>query len=265
MANPDVIKTRLWSETAAAADEFVANACLAAGYDVYGDLLGQVSWTEYLYLLFRCEPPSPEQRQLLNHIAVALACLGPRDPSIQAAMTAAAAGSTAASSLVAAVAAGAGQMNGARDVHDLMLAWQQAGNSLARWRTQVLQIEGAAQTIWPQRSHPPGFDPNAGICGKPLIQTLALLSRISGAEYLRWLHGEREAIQAAAGMPIAFSAIAAGAFLDLGLDAQQGEMLYLLLRLPGAAALAVEQHQRGWKAFPFFRDKLVLTADPLQG
>ncbi len=48
------------------------------------------------------------------------------------------------------------------------------------------------------------------------------------------------------------SGVAAAAFRDLGLNAEQGEMLYLLLRLPGAAAHALEQKQVGFKRFPFF-------------
>jgi citrate synthase len=38
-------------------------------------------------------------------------------------------------------------------------------------------------------------------------------------------------------------------------------MLYLLLRLPGAAAHALEQHERGWRTLPFYNDGLILTKD----
>lgn len=261
MASDDVIKTRLWSEIPAVEDEFVAQKCLASGYDVYGDVLGQASWIEYLYLLFLHKAPTPPHVKLLNDLAVAIACLGPRDPAIQAAMTAAAAGSTAASSLIAAIAVGAGQLNGGRDVHDLMLIWPGNGNSLANWN-ESLTPKAGSYSIWPERTHPPGFDPNSAICGEPLIKTLAHLSEILDAKHLRWLHAERVHLQNAAGMPLAFTAIAAATFLDLNLDAQQGEMLYLLLRLPGAATLAVEQHQRGWKDYPFHKNKLILTDDP---
>lgn len=261
MAIDDAVKTRLWSETPAAEDDFVARKCLAAGYDVYGDLLGQVGWIEYLYLLFMRNAPTPEQTKLLNDLGVAIACLGPRDPAIQAAMTAAAAGATAASSLIAAIAVGAGQFNGARDVHDLMLIWTESGNSVDAWKKNLFQKAGN-QTIWPERSHPPGFDPTAGICSATLIQTLTHLCQGQHTAHLQWLHTHRVALQDTVGMPLAFSAVAAAAFLDLELDAQQGEMLFLLLRLPGAATFAVEQHQRGWKDYPFHKNKLILTDDP---
>jgi citrate synthase len=36
----------------------------------------------------------------------------------------------------------------------------------------------------------------------------------------------------------------------------EGEMLYLLLRLPGAAAHALEQERLGYKRFPFYAVEL---------
>jgi len=39
-------------------------------------------------------------------------------------------------------------------------------------------------------------------------------------------------------------------------------MLFLLLRLPGAAAHALEQKEHGWRKYPFFGDGLTLTDDP---
>ena len=264
MSHSDTVKTRLWAEVPSEHDDYVAQKCIAAGYDVYGDLLGQVSWIEYLYLLFLHEPPSRGHAQLLNDLAVAIACHGPRDPAIRAAMTAAAGGSTAASSLVAALAVGAGQLSGARDVHDLMLAWSQAGNALDTWKNQILVKQFRSHTIWPDRTHPPGFDPNAGVCGLPVLQTLTKLCQQQETLHLNWLQVHRQVLQDTVEMPLAFTAVAAAAFLDLQLDAQQGEMLYLLLRLPGAATLAVEQHQRGWKDYPFHKNKLILTDDPDQ-
>jgi citrate synthase len=60
-------------------------------------------------------------------------------------------------------------------------------------------------------------------------------------------------LEAAAGRPLAMSGVAAAAFCDLGLPPEQGEMLYLLLRLPGAAAHALEQKRHDYRTFPFFR------------
>jgi citrate synthase len=52
------------------------------------------------------------------------------------------------------------------------------------------------------------------------------------------------------------SGVAAAALADLGFSPEQGEALHLLLRLPGAAAHALEQRQHGHKRFPFFSVEL---------
>ncbi len=48
----------------------------------------------------------------------------------------------------------------------------------------------------------------------------------------------------------------AAALSDLGMDPEQGVMLFLLLRLPGAAAHALEQRDFGHKRFPFYAVEL---------
>jgi citrate synthase len=67
-----------------------------------------------------------------------------------------------------------------------------------------------------------------------------------------WLAANRPALEKAAGRPLSMSGVAAAALADLGFSAEQGEALYLLLRLPGAMAHALEQKQYGHKKFPFF-------------
>ena len=39
-------------------------------------------------------------------------------------------------------------------------------------------------------------------------------------------------------------------------------MLYLMLRLPGAAAHAIEQKGMGWKKFPYYGPAIELADDP---
>jgi citrate synthase len=56
--------------------------------------------------------------------------------------------------------------------------------------------------------------------------------------------------------------VAAAALIDLAFSPEQGEMLYLLLRLPGAAVHALEQQGYGWRRFPFFANSLKLENDP---
>lgn len=257
----DVIHTSLWQEEAEADDPFSAAVCRLSGYDVYGDLLGKASYVEVLYLLFRAERPALNQARALEVLAIALANPGPRDPSVHAAMATGASGTPAAASLIAALAPGAGSHGGAREVLLAMQAWQQHGCELPRWQAGLAAPVAATRGgIWPPPGHTPGFAPYGRRCATPVRQTLERLAKLLPDSRIAWLESERGALEAAAGLPLAMTGVAAAALLDLGLDPVAGEMLTLMLRLPGAAAHALEQQRQGFRQFPFF--SLDLQNDP---
>ena len=99
--NMETIRTRIWQEEPEPDNAFAAMSCHCHGYDVYSELLGNASWIEYLYLLFRGEAPSVQQARLLEGLAIALANPGPRDAAVHAAMCGGVGGSTSASCLMA--------------------------------------------------------------------------------------------------------------------------------------------------------------------
>lgn len=259
----DIIHTQIWEELPESDNPFAAAICRCAGYDVYGDLLGKAGWAEYLYLLFKRERPTPRQARLLEGLAVALANPGPRDPSIHAAMSGGVGRSTHAACLMAALAVGAGQAGGAHEVALAMDCWRECGTDLAAWEQRLKHPPRAERAdIWPDPEHPPGFDPHGASCARPVRQTLAFLADIGAGPALAWLHRERPALENLAGHPLSMLGVAAAALADLDFDSDQGEMLCLLLRLPGAAAHALEQRQHGWRNFPFFANGIELTDDP---
>jgi citrate synthase len=98
-------------------------------------------------------------------------------------------------------------------------------------------------------------------CATPVQQALEFLAGCSEGKHLRWLRDNRAALEAAARKPLALCAVAAATLADLRCEPAVGEMFYLLLRLPGAAAHALEQHERGWRTLPFYNDGLILTQD----
>lgn len=245
------IHTRIWRELPESTNPFATQAAYCHGYDVYGGMLGRARWVEMLYLLFRGEAPSPPQAQLLETLALALANPGPRDPSVHAAMCAGVAGSPAAAALMAALSVGAGRYGGAREVFDAMNQWAQCGDAVHDWLAPALNFSSEALDIWPQAEHPAGFDPHGADTPTIVLQTLTQLAQTAATPRLTWLERNRCALEAAVGLPISMTAVAAVAFLDLGLRAEEGEMLYLILRLPGAAAHALEQGGLGFKQFPF--------------
>lgn len=251
--NKDIIYSRLWEEEAADDDPFTAQACYCSGYDVYRDVLEQATYLEYLYLLFRGERPSPQCARALEILAIAVANPGPRDPSVHAAMCAGVGGSPAAAALMAALAAGAGVSGGAREVFLCMQLWTTCGDSPQAWRQALLAPSiGKKMEVWPEAEHPPGFTPYAKCCPAPVRQTLAALALHLDNGHIAWLHQHRDALENASGHPVAMTGVIAAALIDLGFAPSAGEMLTLLLRLPGAAAHALEQGENGFRRFPFF-------------
>ena len=261
-SDKEVIRTRIWEETPEQDNPFSASACYCSGYDVYGEILGNASWFEYLYLLFKQQRPTPEQVSLLETLAVALANPGPRDHSVRAAMNAGVGGSTHAASLIAALAIGAGQNGGAHEVAICMEYWQKCGQDLDEWKNILLNQPEINIDIWCPMEHPPGFDPHGSSCSQPVRQTLTKLAQLSTGVALPWLETNRIELEAVSKTPLAFTGVAAAALIDVGFDPKQGEMLFLLLRLPGAAAHALEQEELGWRNYPFFGDGLTLENDP---
>ena len=253
----ETIHTRIWQEEAEPDNAFAALSCHCHGYDVYGELLAQASWIEYLFLLFRGEAPTQPQAKLLEGLAIALANPGPRDPAVHAAMCGGVGGSTSASCLMAALGVGAGASGGAREVYNAMQDWQERGTDLALWQSGlgVKPVDDPAD-VWPAAGHPAGFDPYGVRCTTPVLQTLAHLAALDCAPSLSWLKANRVALETDAKLPLAMSGVAAAALRDLGCTPEQGEMLFLLLRLPGAAVHALEQRDGGYKNFPFFQIEL---------
>lgn len=253
----ETIRTRIWQEEAEPDNAFAAVSCHCYGYDVYGDLLKHASWIEYVFLLFRGEAPTTGQARLLEGLAIALANPGPRDAAVHAAMCGGVGGSTSASCLMAALAVGAGASGGAREVYFAMQDWKTHGTDLALWQAGLAAkpVNDPAD-VWPASGHPPGFDPYGVRCTAPVLQTLACLADLNCGTSLGWLQTNRLQLESAAGLPLSMTGVAAAALHDLGLDPEQGEMLHLLLRLPGAAVHALEQKDYGHKKFPFFRIEL---------
>ena len=255
-AQTESIHTRIWREEPEADNPFATKAAYCHGYDVYGEMLGQARWVDMLYLLLRGEAPTSVQADLLETLAIALANPGPREPSVHAAMCGGVAGSTAAASLMAALSVGAGRYGGAREVFDAMSIWMGCGNDLTMLGERLADKTPEPVSVWPTSEHPPGFDPHGVSCASIVCQTLSKLASIGCTLRLTWLERHRQALEASLGMPLTISGVAAAALIDLGFSAREGEMLYLMLRLPGAAAHALEQEDYGFKRFPFYRVEL---------
>ncbi len=258
----DVINTQIWFERPSPDNPFAADACFCAGYDVYGDMLGRASWAEYLYLLFKLDKPTPDQARLLEMIAVALANPGPRDHSVRAAMNGGVGGSLSASCLMAALGPGAGGFGGGREMFLAATHWANCGTDLEAWK-QVPDLEPASDLeVWPELDHVPGFDPYGTGTTEVVRNTLKVMTFSDEFTHLQWLAANHPELEKIAGAPLTMLGVTSAAFTDLAFEPEQAEMLFLLLRLPGAAAHALEQRHVGHKRYPFFKDGLKLQNHP---
>lgn len=245
------IHTRIWREEPEPDNAYATRRAFCRGYDVFGQMVGNARWVEMLILLFRDQLPDAASIDMLEALAVALSNPGPRDASVHAAMCGGIGGSTAASSLMAALAVGAGQLAGGREVFLAMQNWTLCGTRLDDWQKCLSSLPVTPGSIWPTPEHAPGFDPHGTGTATSVKQALCCLANYLPASNLSWLQQNLPEIEAAAGCPLALSGVAAAAFSDLDFTPEQGEMLHLLLRLPGAAAHALEQRSTGYKNFPF--------------
>lgn len=248
----NLVHSRIWDEQAEADNAFATRSAHCHGYDVYGAMLGNASWADMLYLMLRGEAPSVQQERLLDTLAMALANPGPRAPSVHAAMCGGVAGSTAAASLIAALSVGAGGYGGAREVLLAMQQWASCGADLAKWQAQLAAAPDRAVSIWPVQEHAPGFEPHARSASTIVRQALTCLAGLSPGVHLPWLLANLAPLEQGAGCALGMGGVAAAALHDLGFTPAQGEMLFLMLRLPGAAAHALEQGEMGFRKFPFY-------------
>ncbi len=264
----NTITTDIWQEIPSVTNPFRPDRCLCSGYDVYGDLIQQASWIEYLYLLFKRERPNGKQAKLFNGISIALANFGPRDPSIHAAMAAGAVGCGAGASLIAAIGPAAGQLGGAHEVARLVENFQEMELDTENWLIWMGSCNEQTkpwtdyEDVWPHSDHPPGLDPYAESASLTTLKALEYLASISPGEHLTWLEREYKKIERHFNKGISLAFVAAAGLRDLMLDPEQAEMIYLLLRLPGAAAHSLECRYQGWKSVAFYENGLNLVDNP---
>jgi citrate synthase len=250
MQSVHTITTHIWQELPAD-NPAQTQTARCHGYDVYGQMLGRCTMTQMLYLMVMGELPTPEQLKLLDSLAVALANPGPREQSVHAAMSAGVSRSPMASWLMSALAVAEGRYGGSYDVQECMQRWTELGPDLLAW--QVAMGPREAENIWPACSYPAGFAAAGPLTGPLVRQTLEQLTAVAANPTgpLAWVLAHFDELEMAAKAEVAFSLVAATTFAELGMTPQQGAMLHLLLRLPGAAVHALEQSQLGHRGFPF--------------
>jgi len=264
MSKRQVYYSNFWEEVAEEDNPFATKEAYCHGYNVYGEILQKATWFEYIYVMFKGEKPTEQQAKLFEKLAIALANPGPREASVRAAMNGGVSKAAHASSLMCALAVGAGQYGGSHEVYLVMQMFKECTTDIVAWEKALLKpADCSFSDIWLPIEHVPGFDPNGVSTPSVLLAILdEMVSCSSKDSSLYWLKENRASLEKIASYPMSISLIACAAFYDLGFDEHQASMLYLILRLPGAAVHALEQRDLGWKKFPFFADAIQLSNDP---
>lgn len=258
MTNSHKLETSIWHEVANENNPFQADEVYCHGFDVYNDLLTNASWTAYIYLLISGERATRAQLSLLEKSSIVLANPGIRDLGVRAAMNAGVGKAPSASTLIAALSAGSGQFSGGRELVLSMELWLK-NISLEEFDLSIPCDD--EKSIWPSLEHTPGFELHAERSAKFVDICLEQLADVSEGKYLQWLKRSKLALERKINQPLSLIGVLAAAFCDLDLSPQQSEYLFLILRLPGAAAHAMEQQKLGWQKFPFFQDTVNLVTD----
>ncbi|MET1253629.1 hypothetical protein [Aliikangiella maris] len=271
--NKTIITSSIWYEQADEQSEFQPKSISCMGYDIVNQILPNATWIEYLFLLISGKRAEPQEKLLLEKLSLILCNPGLRDFGVRAAMNAGVGKAPASSILISGISCSAGQFYGSQEV-SLCMQWMKASVKLSDAESsdgktsdfEPLSFINALKKldkkeVLPDIKHPPGFDIHFEKTSPFVLECLQFLTKAVSSSYLNGLEEHRETIESTAGYPISLICVLAAGFCDLGLTEEQCEYLFLILRLPGIAAHALEQKELGWKKFPFFADTVKFTQE----
>jgi len=240
--------TQLWQEIPDPSNPFITQRHLCSGYDVL-QLVEHTSFSDTLYLLFRCELPQPEQSRLLERLMIGLINPGIRHPAVRAAI-AAGVGKTCVEHVLP---IGTIQIPSAMKFlhHNFETPAVEVFN-----RISVSQQDAAETVNLTSFSDTPGFGSRFGGRDSYLDALAELLDRYHGdrSPRLRWgIEFSRLLNSANAGWLV--SGLVAAVLGDLGFLPKQAAALYQIIISPGIAAHGVEFSAKPRTAWPFVKDE----------
>jgi citrate synthase len=225
------------------------NKILVRGYPL-DEMMGRLTFGEAIYLLLVGELPTPAIGRLVEAMLVSFIDHGPTPPSTLAARNVATTGATL-RGCVAAGVLGFGRFFGG----DIQATMEMLDSGLAQVRKGKPWKEAVEEVLKRYRDRgelPPGFghrihtfDPRAG----RLFQ-MALELELDG-EHVRFiramdmaLHQQDEAVQTERHTPLNIDGAIAAVCGDLGIRAEVADGLFMISRIPGIVAHALEEHER---------------------
>ena len=226
------------------------NKILVRGY-VLDELMGRVSFGEAVYLVLTGELPSRDVGKLIEALLVSSIDHGVTPPSTLAARNVATTGAPTRAAAAAGVLAFGSPLGGGGSIDACFHFLEQGLGLVGEW----VSYDDAARRLVEQRHDdgqlPPGFghrfhtqDPRAG---RLLQLTLELDLEGPHVRLLRSVErvlAERRQAGEERPLPINADGAIAAVCGDLGLGAETASVLFMVSRLPGIMAHAVEERQR---------------------
>jgi len=224
-----------------------ATSITIRGKDLCSDLIGQVGFTDYFYLLLTGSTPTDEQRYFIDAVLVAIAEHG-LVPSVQAARMTYDAAPEALQGAVAAGLLGCGSVvlgsteACGRFLSDLIADARQDGISFEEAATRKLTAMKRTKASIPGYGHPQhsGGDPRAG----KLLELAS--SRKAASEHIEMLYAVEKVIPDVIGrsLPINVSGAIPAVMLDVGFPLAALKGIPILARTAGLIAHLNEEAAR---------------------
>ncbi|HSG35248.1 MAG TPA: citryl-CoA lyase [Sphingomonadaceae bacterium] len=224
-----------------------ATSITVRGRDLCGDVIGQMDFTSYFWLLVTGVEPNDEQLFFANAVLCSLAEHG-LVPSVVAARMTFAAAPEALQGAVAAGLLGCGSVvlgsaeAAGRFYVDCVSDWQEAGGSAKDAATRGIQRLRAAKKPIPGFGHPQHSD------GDPRANLLLKLAEERGVagQHVEMLYAIRDALPEAIGrpLPVNVNGPIPAVMLDVGWPLAALKGLALLCRTAGLVAHLTEEAER---------------------
>jgi citrate synthase len=250
--------TQLWQEIPDPSNPFITQRHLCSGYDVL-QLAEHTSFTDTLYLLFRCELPQPEQSRLLERLMIGLINPGIRHPAVRAAIAAGAGKSCVEHVLPVGMIVAGGEHGGSMQIPAAMNFLQhnrETSPDVVFERIFASQQNAVNVDELSSFTDAPGFGSRFGGYDSYLDALAELLEKHHGdhSPCLRWGIEFCKLLKPENAGWLA-SGLVAAVLGDLGFSPKQAAALYQIIVSPGIAAHGIEFSSKPRTAWPFVKDE----------
>ena len=245
--------TKIWDETPADHNSYLAQECRCHGYDLL-ELMQKRSFVDIFYLILLGELPSAEHAKLLETLMISFINPGPRHPAARAAMNAGVVKTNSAHILPIALNVISGKHLGGEEVVASMKFFKKNLKN----DPKKLAVKLFKEAIPPEQGDwhiAPGFGCRFGDVD-PMPQKIAkILIQLPGSgKALQWSDSFAKAIKPY-NMGFLSPGVCAAVFYDLGFPPLAGAGLFQFISSPGLLAHGLEMTDKPLTAMPFLDDK----------